>query len=74
MERLCLPGHGAQAAPEFDAEACLAAIAAAAAGFRARGRELVLVGHSTGATLALAQARIQRTGGVEELADRMESP
>ena len=54
VERLCLPGHGAQAAPEFDAEACLAAIAAAAAGFRARGRELVLVGHSTGATLALA--------------------
>ena len=39
-----------------------------------RRLEALLLDPRTGERLALAQARIQRTGGVEELADRMESP
>jgi len=52
---LCLPGHGGGATPAFDEAAFLAALAAAIDRQRARGRRLVLVGHSTGGSLLLAE-------------------
>ena len=48
---LRLPGHGDGAVPGFDREAFLAAIGEAAAALA--GRDLILVGHSTGGILAL---------------------
>ena len=55
IERVCLPGHGAgrRGPVAFQAEAFLATIAAASERQRAQGRELVLVGHSTGGNLIL---------------------
>ncbi len=55
ITQVALPGHeDRQKAPPFDAGAFVARIAAAVNGARARGRETVLVAHSTGASLALA--------------------
>ncbi len=50
---LPLPGHGG-AAPAFAQAAFLEAIGEAAAHLQAGGRKLILVGHSTGGSLALA--------------------
>ncbi len=51
---LLLPGHDAGAGPVFDEAGFIAAIGAAAGTLRAEGREIVVVGHSTGGILALA--------------------
>lgn len=48
-----LPGHGGGAAPPFDRDAFVRAIAAAAAVFHSQGRDIIIVGHSTGGILAL---------------------
>lgn len=50
---LTLPGHDSQG-PDFAQDAFLTAIAEAAAILQDGGRELILVGHSTGGVLALA--------------------
>lgn len=49
-----LPGHENRTAPRFDTDLFLKAIAEAAQAFRCEGRPLVMIGHSTGGTLALA--------------------
>jgi MoaA/NifB/PqqE/SkfB family radical SAM enzyme/pimeloyl-ACP methyl ester carboxylesterase len=54
VRTVSLPGHGAARFPEFDAAACVSAVKDAAAAFA--DRELVLVGHSTGGSVALAAA------------------
>jgi MoaA/NifB/PqqE/SkfB family radical SAM enzyme/pimeloyl-ACP methyl ester carboxylesterase len=51
---LQLPGHGSAMPPRFDEEALVAAVCAAAKEITDAGRDLVLIGHSTGGTLALA--------------------
>jgi len=51
---LLLPGHDAGAGPVFDEAGFIGAIRAAAGTLRAEGREIVVVGHSTGGILALA--------------------
>ena len=50
---LSLPGHECPG-PDFDQEAFLAAVREAATTLSAGGRELIVVGHSTGGVLALA--------------------
>ncbi len=50
---LPLPGHDGPS-PEFAQEAFLAAIGEASASLTSEGRELIVVGHSTGGILALA--------------------
>lgn len=52
---VCLPGHGTNAIPPFDETAFLAVLADAIDGQLARGRHLVLLGHSTGGSLLLAE-------------------
>lgn len=49
-----LPGHASTEPPRFDGEALIAAVDAAASEFLGRGDDLVVIGHSTGGTLALA--------------------
>lgn len=53
VDNLCLPGHGGDAQPPFNADECLATLAAAID--RRRGQRLVLIGHSTGGSLLLAE-------------------
>jgi MoaA/NifB/PqqE/SkfB family radical SAM enzyme/alpha-beta hydrolase superfamily lysophospholipase len=53
VENLCLPGHGGNTRPTFDEVGFLDALATAID--RHRGRPLVLVGHSTGGSLLLAE-------------------
>jgi len=48
-----LPGHETATCPPYDREHFMDAVAAGAETMRARGRRLVLVGHSTGGILAL---------------------
>lgn len=50
---VCLPRHGGPSIPVFDPDLYEAAIADACDAFRPRGLPLVLVGHSTGGSLAL---------------------
>lgn len=52
---LCLPGHGTAGSPPFDEAAFLAALATTIDAQRSAGRQLVLLGHSTGGTLLLAE-------------------
>lgn len=51
---LRLPGHDAGAAPAFDEARFIGAIRAAAGTLRTEGREIVVIGHSTGGILTLA--------------------
>ena len=55
VENLCLPGHGTSQLPPFDEGAFLPVLAAAIDRQRAEGRCLVLLGHSTGGSLILAE-------------------
>ena len=55
VDILCLPGHGTHVSPAFDESAFLAALAASIDRQRAQSRRLVLVGHSTGGSLILAE-------------------
>jgi MoaA/NifB/PqqE/SkfB family radical SAM enzyme/surfactin synthase thioesterase subunit len=55
VESVCLPGHGAGLSPFFDEPSFLATLAAAIDGQLALGRRLVLLGHSTGGSLLLAE-------------------
>jgi MoaA/NifB/PqqE/SkfB family radical SAM enzyme/alpha-beta hydrolase superfamily lysophospholipase len=56
IESLCLPGHdGGDDAPAFDEGAFRATVAAAIERQRAAGRRIVLVGHSTGGSVILAE-------------------
>lgn len=50
---VCLPGHGDTSPPTFDADACEATVADACAQFHRMDRRCILVGHSTGGTLAM---------------------
>jgi MoaA/NifB/PqqE/SkfB family radical SAM enzyme/alpha-beta hydrolase superfamily lysophospholipase len=58
VRNVCLPGHGPghakDAPPPFDEAAFIQSIAAAAEAMARREGRIVLVGHSTGGTLALA--------------------
>lgn len=49
-----LPGHGDLVPPAFDPEIFVPAIGSAAERFRRAGREVVIIGHSTGGILALS--------------------
>jgi MoaA/NifB/PqqE/SkfB family radical SAM enzyme/pimeloyl-ACP methyl ester carboxylesterase len=51
---LQLPGHDSGIPPRFEEGELVAAVCAAAKEITASGRDLVLIGHSTGGTLALA--------------------
>ncbi|HNB42580.1 MAG TPA: radical SAM protein [Burkholderiaceae bacterium] len=55
VESLCLPGHGPCQSPGFDETACLAALATALDRDPGVGDDLVLIGHSTGGNLILAE-------------------
>ncbi len=55
ITRLCLPGHGDTATPPFAEDAMLAVLAAAMDHHLDQGRRLVLIGHSTGGSLLLAE-------------------
>jgi alpha-beta hydrolase superfamily lysophospholipase len=50
---IALPGHEGAAAPPYDHERFMRAVAAGAETMRRSGRRLVLVGHSTGGIMAL---------------------
>ena len=52
---VCLPAHGTADCPPFDEAAFLAGLSAAIETQRNAGRQLVLLGHSTGGTLLLAE-------------------
>jgi len=51
---LLLPGHGDRIPPAFDPERFVPAIGSEVERFRRAGREIVIVGHSTGGILALS--------------------
>jgi len=55
IDSLCLPEHGDNSQPAFDEAAFLATISAAIDRQRAQNRRLVLIGHSTGGSLLLAE-------------------
>ncbi len=55
VDGLCLPGHGVDLSPSFDEPSFLATLAAAIDRQLALGRRLVLLGHSTGGSLLLAE-------------------
>lgn len=55
VESVCLPGHGEAKTPAFTETAFLTEIAAAIDRQQAVGRKLVLLGHSTGGNLLLAE-------------------
>ena len=55
VDGVCLPGHVPGATPVFDESSFLAALGAAIDRQLARGRRLILVGHSTGGNLLLAE-------------------
>lgn len=55
VDSLCLPGHGGVSHPAFDEAAFLAALAVAIDRQRAQKRRFVLIGHSTGGSLLLAE-------------------
>ncbi len=50
---VCLPGHGGTSTPGFDAEGFETRVADACAALRNEGRRLVIIGHSTGGSLAM---------------------
>jgi MoaA/NifB/PqqE/SkfB family radical SAM enzyme/pimeloyl-ACP methyl ester carboxylesterase len=54
VSAVLLPGHGDRVPPAFDPEGFVAAIGSEAERFRRAGREIVIVGHSTGGILALS--------------------
>jgi len=55
VTNLCLPAHDNSASPPFDEAAFLSVLATAIDRQRSAGRKLVLLGHSTGGTLLLAE-------------------
>ncbi len=55
VTNVCLPAHGTADSPPFDEAAFLAGLSAAIETQRNAGRQLVLLGHSTGGTLLLAE-------------------
>ena len=55
IEVPCLPGHGTEDLPTFAAEAFLSALTASIDRLLASGRPLILIGHSTGGSLLLAE-------------------
>jgi MoaA/NifB/PqqE/SkfB family radical SAM enzyme/pimeloyl-ACP methyl ester carboxylesterase len=66
VESLALPGHGAGSVPEgFDHDRLTAAVAGALVRLRREYDSLLVVGHSTGGSLALAA--LAQTGVVPEL-------
>lgn len=54
IRSLRLPGHGGGAPPRFDADALPGAVEAAAREMVSLGLDLIVIGHSTGGSLALA--------------------
>ena len=54
VSAVLLPGHGDPSPPAFDPEGFVRAIGSEAERFRRSGREIVIVGHSTGGILALS--------------------
>jgi len=54
VSAILLPGHGDPIPPAFDPERFVPAIGSEAERFRRAGREIVIVGHSTGGILALS--------------------
>lgn len=55
VDSLCLPGHGEKLQPTFNQTAFLNTLAAAIDRQRSQNRRLVLIGHSTGGSLLLAE-------------------
>jgi len=67
IDCLCLPGHGGDEPAAFDEPAFLTELAAAIDRQVARGRRLVLIGHSTGGSLLLAEIARRLAAGRSSL-------
>jgi len=68
LENIRLPGHGEGAKPVFSEAAFLSEIAAAIDRQLAAGRDLVLLGHSTGGSLLLAEISRRLAANPQDLA------
>jgi MoaA/NifB/PqqE/SkfB family radical SAM enzyme/surfactin synthase thioesterase subunit len=54
VRAVCLPGHGSGKIPIFDRQAFVASVVDAVDAFREKRQNLIILGHSTGGTIALA--------------------
>ncbi|MEW6602044.1 MAG: alpha/beta fold hydrolase [Nitrospirota bacterium] len=54
VKRVALPGHEGRHSPPFDRDAFIESIGNAVESFREENRKVILIGHSTGGSLALA--------------------